>query len=156
MLAVRISAQLMTWRRWRTDLVLDNAADHLRQADGLPELLVASFQAFEDIRLAARSCEELVPELLATFMTAADAAVSGRDAIGAAPSLTRAIAGRDSGIIPADGDVMKMVDALSSLGNLLSRRLAEGAATATVAADRAACLEAAGAAGRISALMAKG
>lgn len=134
----------------------DNAADDLRQAVGLPELLVASFQAFEDIRLAARGCEELAPELLATFMTAADAAVSGREAIASAPSLTQAIAGRDSGIIPADGDVMKMIDALSSLGNLLSRRLAEGAAMAAVADDRAACLEAVAAAGRISALMAAG
>jgi hypothetical protein len=136
--------------------VLDNAADHLRQAVGLPELLVAGFLTFEDIRQAARGCEELVPELLATFMTAADAAVSGREAIAAAPSLTQAIAGRDSDIIPADGDVMKVIDALGAMGNLLSRRMAEGAAMATVADDRAACLEAAAAAGRISALMATG
>ena len=80
--------------------MLEETADHLREAVGLPELLVASFLTFEDIRLAARGCEDLVPELLATFMTAADAAVSGREAITAAPSLARAIADRDSGSHP--------------------------------------------------------
>ena len=50
---------------------------------------------------------------------------------------------------------MKVIDVLGFLGNLLSRRLAEGAAMATVADDREACLEAAAAARRISALMAR-
>jgi 2-hydroxychromene-2-carboxylate isomerase len=121
----------------------------------LPELLVASFLAFEDIRLAARGCEDLVPELLATFMTAADAAVSGREAIAAAPSLARAIAARDQGSLTADRDVMKVIGALGMLGSLLSRRLADGAVMATAAADREACLDAAAAAGRVSGLMAR-
>lgn len=136
--------------------MLDDGADHLREATGLPELLIASFLTFEDIRLAARACECLVPELLATFMTAAAAAVIGREAITAAPSLVGAIASRDSGSIPAPGDIMKVIDVLGSLGNLLSSRLADGAAMAAVAADREACIEAAAAARRISALMARG
>jgi hypothetical protein len=135
--------------------VLDDAADHLREAAGLPELLVASFLTFEHIRLAARACECLVPELLATFMTAAAAAVTGREALTAAPSMARAIASRDSGSIPAGGDIMKVADVLGRLGSLLSSRLADGAAMAAAAADREACLEAAGAARRISALMAR-
>ena len=136
--------------------MLEETADRLREAAGLPELLVAGFLAFEDIRVAARACEDRAPELLATFMTAAAAAVSGREAITAAPSLARAIAARDSGGIPADGDIDQVIDVLGSLGNLLSSRLASGAAIAAVAADRNACREAAAAARRICALMARG
>ena len=135
--------------------MLDETADHLREASSLPELLTASLQAFEDIRVAARDCEDLVPELLATFMTTADAAVSGREAITAAPSLPRAVAGRDSASFPADCDIMQVTGVLGSLGGLLSSRLADGAATATVAADREACRAAAAAARRICALMAQ-
>src|ERR1022692_3847875 len=59
----------------------------LRQAAALPDMLAASFEAFEVIRLLARGNEDRVPGLFAAFMTAADAAVDGREAVTAAPSL---------------------------------------------------------------------
>ena len=59
----------------------------LRDASALPDTLAVSFDAFEAIRLAARSCTDRIPELFAAFMTTADAAVDGREAITAAPSL---------------------------------------------------------------------
>ena len=59
----------------------------LQQATTLPDMLAASFDAFEVIRRLARDNEDRVPGLFAAFMTAADAAVDGREAITAAPSL---------------------------------------------------------------------
>jgi hypothetical protein len=63
----------------------------VRLAVGLPETLAAGFDAFEAIRMSARAWQDRVPELFAAFMTAADAAVGGREALTIAPSsLTRA------------------------------------------------------------------
>ena len=60
----------------------------LRDARSLAELLAASFDAFEAVRVIARCSEDMAPSLFAAFMTAADAAVDGRQAIAAAPSLS--------------------------------------------------------------------
>ena len=59
----------------------------LRQAASLPETLAAGFDAFEAIRMTARDWQDRAPELSAAFMTAADAAVDGREALTIAPSL---------------------------------------------------------------------
>jgi len=59
----------------------------LQAASTLPDTLAVSFDAFEAIRLAARNCVDRIPELFAAFMTTADAAVKGREALTAAPSL---------------------------------------------------------------------
>jgi hypothetical protein len=56
-------------------------------------LLAASFDAFEAIRVVARGSEDLAPWLFAAFMTAADAAVDGTQAITVAPSLSLAPVG---------------------------------------------------------------
>jgi hypothetical protein len=61
----------------------------LREASSLAELLAVSFDAFEAIRVLARSSEDTVPGLFAALMTTADAAVDGREAITIAPSLIR-------------------------------------------------------------------
>jgi hypothetical protein len=58
----------------------------LRAAVTLPDILAVSFDAFEAIRLLARDGEDQVPGLFAAFMTAADAAVDGREALTLAPS----------------------------------------------------------------------
>src|SRR5215470_16569842 len=59
----------------------------LRQARSLPDTLAVSFDAFEVIRALARQFQDQVPRLFAAFMTTADAAVDGREAITKAPSL---------------------------------------------------------------------
>ena len=59
----------------------------LRRARSLPGLLAASFDAFETIRVLARGSEDIVPSLFAAFMTVADAAADGRQALTLAPSL---------------------------------------------------------------------
>jgi hypothetical protein len=125
----------------------------LRSARSLPELLAASFDAFEIIRVLARGSEDKVPSLFAAFMMAADAAVDGRQAITIAPSLFPV-----SPITtpPAAGaDIDTITDALAALGELLDGCLARAADRALVPGDRAACQEAAEAGHRIHQLMAR-
>jgi hypothetical protein len=127
----------------------------LREASSLPELLAASFDAFEAIRVLARSSEDAVPGLFTAFMTAADAAVDGREAITVAPSLSPA---RPSAPFAspsaANADIETVTLALAVLGALLRERLAKAAEPAPIPGDRAACEEVAEAARRIRQLMA--
>jgi len=129
----------------------------LRAADSLPDTLVAGFGAFEAIRQLARGCEHRAPALFAAFMTTADAAVDGREAITIAPSLPWDRDG-DAGVsMPQTSvPVEEIASALAGLGELLRDRLSRAAALAATAADRAACTEAAQAARRICQLMARG
>jgi hypothetical protein len=128
----------------------------LRGARSLPGLLAASFGAFETIRVLARGSEDMVPSLFAAFMTAADAAVDGRQALTLAPSLSLA-----SGVTPvtippaATAGIDAIADALAALGKLLEECLAHAAARALIPGDRAACQEAAEAGRRIHQLMAR-
>jgi hypothetical protein len=108
----------------------------LRGARSLPELLAASFDTFETIRVMARGSEDMVPALFAAFMTAADEAVDGREAITIAPSLSPA-----PGVTlitnppTADADIDTITDALAALGALLDQRLARAADRALVPGD---------------------
>jgi hypothetical protein len=137
--------------------VLGEAERRLREADGLAGLLAASFGAFELIRAVARRCEDVAPWLLATFMTAADAAVDGRDAMLAAPSLVLAAGGGvTADRLDRTADVAVAAAAMGELGALLGSRLAEGAELAGAAKDRAACVAGAAAGLRISVLLARG
>lgn len=128
----------------------------LRDARSLPVLLAASFDAFEVIRVTARDSEDTAPVLFAAFMTTADAAVDGREAISIAPSLSPT-PGVTAITSPPDAgaDIDTISDALAALGALLNERLARAADGALVAGDRAACQEAASAGRRIHQLMAR-
>jgi hypothetical protein len=129
----------------------------LRASTDLPELLGAGFNAFESIRLLARSCEDRSPGLLAAFMTTADAAVDGREAITAAPALSMAVRSScPAGECVPDVDAIAVADSLAALGTLLGDLLTDGAAAAATAEDHAACRSAVRAARRISSLMAGG
>ena len=89
-------------------------------------------------------------------MTTADAAVEGREAITAAPSLPAGPAAAQPGLLAPGDSVDAALDILAALGALLEGRLTQAAAAATLAADRVACSDAAGAARRIHQLMARG
>ena len=133
---------------------IDRAVALLRDAGSLPDLLAASIEAFEAIRLVARDYEDRAPELLAAFMTCADAAIDGREAVLAAPSITHATRTR----IPANSDAVhtdaaEAAAALSALGVLLGEKLANAATRSAGAGDRDACREATLAARRIGQLM---
>jgi hypothetical protein len=129
----------------------------LRQAATLPDTLAASFDAFEVIRFLARGNEDRVPGLFAAFMTAADAAVDGREAVTAAPSLPSG-GGGGTGVLPVapGADVGEIADDMAALAVLLGERLGYAATLSTTPADLAACEEAAETAGRICQLMTRG
>lgn len=133
-----------------------NVEVRLEQAASLPEALAAGFDAFEVIRTAARECQDRAPELFAAFMTAADAAVDGREALTVAPSLPHVAAAGPGDPVAADGDPAQVADALAALADLLSDRLCQVAALADLANDRAACEDAAHAARQICQLMSRG
>ncbi len=132
----------------------------LREESGLPELLSTSFDVFEVVRQLARSCDSEVPQLFATFMMAADAAVDGREAITVAPALRPGGAARpgappgETGVPSAGAGVHQITAGLAALAALLAERLAGAATLARSAGDRHACAQAAAAARRIHDLMA--
>jgi hypothetical protein len=131
-------------------------AVRLQDARPLPELLAASFDAFEAIRVLGRGSENIVPSLFAAFMTAADAAVDGREAITIAPSMSPSPGGTlATSPLAADAGIDTITDALAALGALLDERLADAADRALITGDRAACQEAAEAGRRIHQLMAR-
>ncbi len=134
------------------------AEARLRRAATLPGILVASFDAFEVIRLLARDSEDTVPALFAAFMTAADAAVDGREAVTTAPSLPRGTGRKTGSNLPtaSDGGLATVTDAIAALAVLLGQRLGDAAALPAATGDLAACEQAAAAAERISRLMARG
>lgn len=127
----------------------------LRAAATLADTLAAGFDAFEIIRLLARDCEDRVPGLLAAFMSVADAAVDGREAITAAPALPRPGRSDTGADAPAaSSNVEETARALAELGALLRDCLSRAATLAAGPEDQGACTDAAHAAGRVCQLMA--
>lgn len=132
------------------------AEARLAEAASLVGLLAASLDAFEVVRTVARAGEDVAPELFAAFMTTADAAVDGREALIAAPSFPGDHRVRGSGCSATDAGVGEITDGLAGLGAVLGARLTHAVKLAQTPADSAACREALGAAQRIHYLMARG
>ena len=129
----------------------------LRQASDLPEILAASFDAFEVVRLLARRSEDRVAGLFAAFMCTADAAVDGREAVTIAPSLPVLDASTVApGEPTASADLDLVIERLATLGALLDERLTRAGVTAADLGDCAACQGGAAAARRICWLMGRG
>jgi len=133
---------------------MDMLSARLRDSTSLPEMLAASFDAFEAIRLVARECEDRAPDLFAAFITAGSAAADGREAIADVPAL-----GPPDGIAAADGalapgtDPGAIADALAALAALLASQLELAASLATPGGDRVAFQEARRAASEIHQLL---
>jgi hypothetical protein len=143
-------------RRDGEDSVQETSAimTRLREAASLPDTLAVAFDAFEAIRQLARDCEDRLPGLLATFMTTADAAVDGREAITTAPALPPPAHTGIAVSVPApSAPVEDVAAALAALGAVLAERLRHAATIAMTSADQTACQNAALAAGRIWQLM---
>ncbi len=135
---------------------ITRVAERLRASSDLGETLAAGFDAFEAIRAAARACEDDTG-LFAAFLLTAGAAVEGRNALAAAPSLPPARCSVPVGTRPASiapGAVQEITAALATLGELLASGLADAAASAAARGDRAACGDAARAATQIHQLLA--
>ena len=133
--------------------VISDIEFRLHQAASLPQSLSASFDAFEAIRVTARDCQDRAPELFAAFMTAADAAVDGREALTIAPSLPLAGGPGPDDAAVTRADPGQAADLLAALAAALRDRLTVAADLAVLPGDRAACQDAAAAAGRICQLM---
>lgn len=127
-------------------------AERLTQAASLPETLTAALEAFEAIRITARSYQEQQSELFAAFMTAADAAVDGREALTSAPS-TPPNGVAVTQVVPAAEEAGRAANSLAALAAVLARRLGQAASKAAQPGDHDACMEAAAAAGRVCELM---
>jgi hypothetical protein len=125
----------------------------LRQAASLPETLAAGFDAFEAIRTVARGYQDQARGLFAAFMTTADAAVDGREALTIAPSLPLGGGTGSGAALPAGADAGQAADSLAALAAVLRDRLTDAATRADLPGDRTACQDAAEAAGRICQLM---
>ena len=117
-------------------------------------VLAVSWDAFELVgALAAASAEQAI-DLYPAFMFARGSAVSGRNAIAAAPSMP---ADRPpwSGVAALSaGDAEEVADGLAGLAAALSARLREAARLAADDDDRIACESAALDADRIGELLA--
>ena len=131
-------------------------AVRVRDSATLADLLGAGFDMFEAIRIVSRACEDRAPELFATFMMAAGAAVEGRNALIEAPSLpVRGNGPSVATLVTADGSIERVADELADLAGLLASRIRDAAAVVAGAGDRAACQHAAFAAAKIHGLLAQ-
>ena len=124
----------------------------------VPQILAASFEAFEFIRLLARQCEDRDPRLFAAFMTSAAAAADGLDALTSSDSLpgpgeSGATVNANTPLI-TDDDLGSVADTLTALAAALARQLTRAVAIALADGDRHACQVARRAADEIHYLMA--
>jgi hypothetical protein len=128
----------------------------LDAARGMPEVLSASCQAFEQLLATIREHEERAGGLFAAFVMAAASAADGRDALIAAPSLllplpaarTRSAPGVSDTAGPVSdpaglASIDDVADALADLSQLTAATLARAASDALDRSDQAACTEAA-------------
>jgi len=117
----------------------------LEQANGLPGILDAAYDAFEAMLAVIHGQEDGAGDGFAAFVMSAVSAANGRDAVAAAPSLPSAACG---GAPPGGGlrpglTPQEAAAVLAGLSGLLASRLADAAAWAADGADQAACVLAA-------------
>jgi hypothetical protein len=128
----------------------------LTDADGLPAVLATGWDIFALIATIASATADRSPDMYPAFTFARGAAVSGRNAIAFAPSLSP-ISGRAGHELPKPADdVYEIADDLAGLASALGMRLRQSAQLAADAADRSACENAAREAERITWLLAQG
>ncbi len=124
---------------------LRRTEQRLQHAAGLPAILDAAYDAFEDMLAAIRAHEDSAGGLFAAFMMAAASTADGRDAVGFAASLPPVTARtgprrRRGG--QAGESAGHVADAAASLSGLLAARLAEAGKSSPDPGDRAACADA--------------
>ena len=132
--------------------LLTAAGDQLRRAHGLPAVLDAACDAFEDILAIIGAYEDTTTRTATAivFLLAATQAANGRDAALFAPSLPpRSLRPRPTTEPAEQADTGDITTAVAGLSWLLASRLAATATTAATAADRAACHDAARHAGKV-------
>jgi hypothetical protein len=131
------------------------ARQSLLDADGMPGLLSAGWDIFELVIAVAAVGADQSADLFPAFTFARGSAVNGRNAIAFAPSMPRFYA-PSAWAERVTSDVYEIAETVAELASALSACLRDAARSAADASDRAACEAAAGHAGQISALLARG
>ena len=135
---------------------IESVRIRLEQATGLPAVLDAGYEAFEEMLPALEEQEDRGGAAFAAFVMSATAAANGRDALAAAPSLPLApsgalvalTAGRSSGLAMEDPAAI-----LAGLSQMLSSRLAAVSDLSADVGDKVACAQAARHAATICSLL---
>jgi len=138
---------------------IDGVHERLARACGLPELLDAAYDAFEDMLTVIRQHDEPDGEWFIPMVAAAASAANGRDAVGWAPSLPspRLHPEQAEENAPHPVTAQAAADWAGGLCEILAGRLAAAAAgSAAEPGDRAACRDAARYARDVHALMGGG
>ena len=134
---------------------LTAAAGRLRQATGLPAVMDAACDAFEEILAVIGDHEDTTSAVSIPLVLAATQAANGRDALLFAPSLPprrlHQTQPEEQKPPPAAADITA---AVAGLGMLLAARLMRTASIVVAGPDRAACQDAAGYARAICGLLA--
>jgi hypothetical protein len=134
---------------------IDQLLGRLGQAGDLPELLTASWQAFELSRRLAGTAAGMSADLYPAFTFARGAAVSGRNELAAALSTPPAADGPPVRA-PRCDDARHAADILTRLASALASCLRTAADLASDAADRQACQNAARYASEMHSLLTAG
>jgi hypothetical protein len=116
--------------------------ERLRVASGTADTIGASWEAFELVRSASRSCAPRDDGLLAAYAMAAAIAVQGRNILAGAPSLTE-VAQPAACAVPPGTDVVSLAADLACLAGEMADCLAAAADHARAEGDAGACRDAA-------------
>jgi len=125
---------------------IESARTRVEQATGLPAVLDAAYDAFEQMLTAITIQQDRGGGTFAAFVMSGTAVANGRDALAAAPSLPRVSSGDLAGTARepcGDPPPQAAAEALASLSQLLSRRLTDAGDHSADAGDRVACIQAA-------------
>jgi len=135
---------------------IDAARARLEHATGLPAVLDAAYDAFEDMLTAIEAHQDPSTGAFAAFVMAGAAAANGRNAVAAAPSLPPAPSGDLPGTEPGPSRGLPAEAApavLAALSQLLASRLTKASDLPAGLGDRVACAQAARHAASICALL---
>ena len=120
-----------------------SARARVEQAIGLPAVLDAAYDAFEQLLAAITSQQDRGGAAFAAFVMSGTAAANGRDALAAAPSLPPVSSGEIASTASESALELRTQDAaavLARLSQLLSRRLTDASDRTADAGDRLACV----------------
>jgi hypothetical protein len=123
-----------------------SARARVEQAIGLPAVLDAAYDAFEQLLAAITSQQDRGGAAFAAFVMSGTAAANGRDALAAAPSLPPVSSGEIASMASESALELRTQDTaavLARLSQLLSRRLTDASDHTADAGDRLACAQAA-------------
>jgi hypothetical protein len=125
---------------------IESVRARVEQAIGLPAVLDAAYEAFEQLLAAIISQQDRGGGAFAAFVMSGTAAANGRDALAAAPSLRPVPSGDLASMDSAsmlDMPTGEAAAVLAGLSQLLSRRLTDASGQTANAGDRLACAQAA-------------